>query len=74
MRGIEIERGQGPKARHVKARPAGCEITKIFQGLKGRPNNYAALVPPLQGGRKFVWTCSRPFRPGYHIAGSNFPA
>ena len=27
------------------------------------------FVPPFQGGGKFVGTSSRPFRPGYHIAG-----
>jgi hypothetical protein len=40
-----------------------------FQGLKGRPNIHAAHVPPLQGGAICLGTCSRPFRPGYHITG-----
>jgi hypothetical protein len=69
MRGID---GQpGLKARQVIARPEGrgCETTTFSRGLKGRSDDCAANVPPLQGGRQIAWACSRAFSPGFHIAG-----
>ncbi|MGN6552722.1 MAG: hypothetical protein ACTHLW_03190 [Verrucomicrobiota bacterium] len=62
---------RGPKARNVTARPEGpgYDITKNPQGLKGRSNNLAVHVPPLQGERQFVCTYSRAFSPGYNRAG-----
>lgn len=49
-------RFSGPQALNVIARPEGpgCGITKIFQGLKGRPNVCANPVPPLHGGTNLL--------------------
>jgi hypothetical protein len=72
MRGISpVSHSQGPKARHVIARPKGPGSLRPDnpRGLKGRPDDRTAHVSPLQGGRHFVWTCSRAYSPGCHIAG-----
>lgn len=69
MRGIDVELGL--KARNVTARPEGPgrETATNVRGQKGRRHRRAIPVPALQAGKKFVWTCSRAFSPGYHIAG-----
>ena len=67
----EIEPTQEPTARNGMARAAGPgeRFPGIMQGLKGRPAECPAPVPPRQGGEEFVWTSSRPFRPGCHRPG-----
>ena len=69
--GCQTANVRGPTVRYVKARAAGPgeRSPGIIQGLKGHPSTCPAPVPPLQGGGKFVWTSSRPFRSGYHRPG-----